>query len=115
MEHTALPGRDTTGRTGDRGDLFGREVAIPHLPLDSFKGGWSAQSCLSNASAACSLFSLLKATFQEQLVQVYDALLEVIFHAILRCTMTWSIDPCTNSYVSFSSHTYVIPDLCDKS
>ena len=92
-----------------------RELRPDYLSLDFFKGGWSAQSCLSNASAACSLFSLLKATFQEQLVQVYDALLEVIFHAILRCTMTWSIDPCTSSYVSFSSHTYVISDLSDKS
>ena len=56
-------------------------------PLDSFTAGWSAQSCLSNASTASSLFSRLKAIFHEQLVQVYDASLEVIFHAILRCDL----------------------------
>ena len=57
------------------------------LPLDSFKSGWSGQSCLSNASAASSLLFRLKTIFHEQLVQVYDASLEVIVHAILRCDM----------------------------
>ena len=64
-----------------------------YLSLDFFKSGWSAQSCLSNASAASSLFSRPKAIFQEQLVQVYDASSEVIFHGILRSAMTWSIEP----------------------
>lgn len=67
-------------------------------PVDFFKGGWSAQSCLSNASAACSLFSWLKAIFQEQLVQVYDASLEVIIHAIRRCTMTFG-SQCTFKFL----------------
>jgi hypothetical protein len=63
------------------------ELGPDYLSLDSFKGGWSGQSCLSNASAACSLFSRLKAIFHEQFVQVYVASLEVIFHAIARFTM----------------------------
>gem|GEM_PF-3167289 len=28
MQHTTLPGSDTTCRTGDRGYLFGRELAL---------------------------------------------------------------------------------------
>jgi len=31
MKYTALPGRDTTGKAGDRGDLFGREFATFHF------------------------------------------------------------------------------------
>jgi hypothetical protein len=30
MQHTALPGTDTTSRTGDGGYLFGREFALLH-------------------------------------------------------------------------------------
>jgi hypothetical protein len=31
VQDTALPGRDTTSRTGDGGYLFGREFALFHL------------------------------------------------------------------------------------
>jgi hypothetical protein len=31
MQHTALPGRDATGRTSDRGYLFGRECGFFHF------------------------------------------------------------------------------------
>jgi len=30
MQHTTLSGSDTTGRTGDGGDLFGREFVLFH-------------------------------------------------------------------------------------
>jgi hypothetical protein len=30
MQHTSLPGRDPTCRTGDGGYLFGREFALLH-------------------------------------------------------------------------------------
>ncbi len=31
MQHTALPGRNTTSRTRDGGYLFGREFALLHF------------------------------------------------------------------------------------
>jgi len=42
-----------------------------------------------------------KAIFQEQLVQLYDAWSAVIFHAIVRCGMTWSIDTMCKFFCQF--------------
>jgi len=61
MQHTALPGRDTTSRTGDGGDLFGREFALLHQErmqqnavANLYKSGhclaWDAQTAIPDLS-----------------------------------------------------------------